>query len=534
MIDVFFKKERSLVLMWAAFIVLVASLPYIWGICITPPGYRYLGLTHNIDDGAVYLSWMRQAADGHFFIRNLFTNEPQAARQFNLLFLLMGNFVRFSHLSLIFVFHLFRVILGIVFLLAVWQFSKLFLDDSRQRLILIPLIGLSSGLGWLFVNAQSPTGPVDVWQPEAITFLSIYLNPLFLAGLILMLGSLYFLTLAHRDGRVVYAIYAGLMLLLLGNIHTYDVISVGCIWAAYVLSVAVISRKFPAKLVLFSLIAAAMSLPSVGYQYYLYHVDEVFKARANSPTPSPAIWSFFIGYGLILIGAIYGCLLSVRKIRRNGAISFDSSKLLLVVWGMVGFVLPYIPVGQQRKLVMGLHIPLCILCAYGLSKLLETASVSMRRVVLLSFVSVAAISNAIFMAKDMSMLNNGDTAPHYAAYFSSGQFRAYDYLRSIDKPDITIFADPSTSLFTPAYTGHQVYYGHWSETPNYMGKIKMWGAFTDKYVPQHIKEQILKESSANYIIWVDMHVPVEIKYSSAKLGMVFTADPVTIFKVRLN
>ena len=53
--------------------------------------FSFLGLTHNIDDGAVYLSWMRQSADGHFFIRNLFTNEPQVARQFNLLFLVMGG-----------------------------------------------------------------------------------------------------------------------------------------------------------------------------------------------------------------------------------------------------------------------------------------------------------------------------------------------------------------------------------------------------------------------------------------------------------
>ena len=61
-------------------------------------------------------------------------------------------------------------------------------------------MGLSSGIGWLIPHVQSPVGSVDVWQPEAITFLSIYLNPLFLAGLILMLGSFYYLLLARKHG----------------------------------------------------------------------------------------------------------------------------------------------------------------------------------------------------------------------------------------------------------------------------------------------------------------------------------------------
>ena len=224
--------ERNWVLIWAAVIVLLSSVPYLYGLANTPPGWHFVGLTHNIDDGAVYLSWMRQAADGGFFIRNLYTTEPQLAIQFNLLFLIMGWFAAITRLPLIWVFHIFRAGLGICLIWAIWRFAKLFMDDPNERRILIPLVGLSAGVGWLIPGNGPPTGPVDTWQPEAITFLSIYLNPLFLAGLILMIGAFYWLVLAHRTGCPACAALAGASLLLLGNIHTYDVFTVACVWTA--------------------------------------------------------------------------------------------------------------------------------------------------------------------------------------------------------------------------------------------------------------------------------------------------------------
>lgn len=287
------RSELKWVILWAVALVALSCVPYIVGMLLTPGGYQFLGLTHNIDDGAVYLSWMRQAADGHFFIRNLFTNEPQAGGQFNILFLMMGLFARVSHIPLIWVFHIFRVGLGVVLIFAVWQFSKLFLEDARQRRLLIPLVGLSSGFGWLIPGTKMPTGSVDVWQPEAITFLSMYLNPLFLAGLVLMIGAFYWLIVAQRTGRMKSAVCAGLHLLVLGNVHTYDVITVGCVWAVYMVAVSIIERKVAWRAIILSAIAAAIAVPSIAYQFHLYQVDEVFKARANSPTPSPAMWAFF-------------------------------------------------------------------------------------------------------------------------------------------------------------------------------------------------------------------------------------------------
>lgn len=479
MIDRLQHSELRWVLVWAVLIVLLASVPYMYGAFITPHGHSFTGLTHNIDDGAVYLSWMRQAADGHFFIRNLFTNEPQAARQFNVMFVKMGWFAAFAHLPLIAVFHLFRIVLGIALILGIWQFSKLFLDDERQRRLLVPLVGLSAGIGWLIPGAQAPTGSVDVWQPEAITFLSIYLNPLFLAALLLMLGAFYWLELARRENKARYAALAGLHLLVLGNVHTYDVLTVACVWTAYLIvyfRFEILDFRLKLRTLGLSALAAGIALPSIAYQFWVYSIDPIFRARANTEIFSPPILSFLEGYGLVLIGAV----VAVVMLWANRKSQIANPKWLLpVVWAVVGFAVPYAPIAQQRKLVMGLHIPLCILCAYALSRLLSRLPGSLGRIVLVGVLVVAAGSNARFAGYDMKLLAERQTVTHYTPYMQEQELAAMRYLRAHARSSDTIFAPPTFSLFVPALTGRRVYYGHWSETPNYTEKIARWAALSD-------------------------------------------------------
>jgi len=526
------RSEIGWVIAWAVVIVLVSSAPYMVGIASAPPGYHFLGLTHNIDDGAVYLSWMKQASDGHFFIRNLFTNEPQTARQFNVLFLVMGWTAHLAHLPLIWTFHLFRMLLGVGFMLCVYKFGRLFLNKPEQRRALIPIVGLSSGIGWL-LGARPPTGSVDMWQPEAITFLSIYLNPLFLAGLLLMLGSLYFLIDAQRTGRALSAVYAGLLLLLLGNVHTYDVITVGCVWTAYLAVLWAVERRFPRRLVLMSLLAALIALPSVGYQFYLYRIDEVFRARANSAAPSPAIWSFFAGYGLVLAGAAVGAgmLLMEHRRLRPAKPAEAPNGLVLIVWSVVGFAIPYIPVGQQRKLIMGLHVPLCILCAYAIARLLTLAPGNLQRLVLVLFITICCASNARFLADDASAVSTGCTAPGYAPYISSAELAAMDYLGKHAAPSDSVLAPPDFALFTPALAGRQVQYGHWSETPNYGEGINRWAALGNPATSLDAWSYIVSDNTRQYYVSTDRRWDPPPALISPRMIECFRSGPVGVYRI---
>lgn len=495
------RSEWRWVLGWGIAIIALSSIPYLWGWWLTPHGAQFTGLTHNIDDGAVYLSWMRQAADGHFFIRNLFTAESQPARAFNILFLLMGGVTRLLHIPLIWAFHLFRAGLGIALIFVVWKFSRLFLD-KRARMLLIPVIGLTSGVGWLIPGATAPNGSVDVWQPEAITFLSIYLNPLFIAGLVLMIGAFYWLELARRTGRSRYAVCAGLSMLALGNVHTYDVITVACVWTAYVVVLAFSDRKAFGKTIRLSAIAGLVAAPSVAYQAYILSIDPVFRARANTVITSPPIWSFLTGYGCILLGAAAGAWLYTRAAWRGPfpQPSTFNSQLLLISWSVVGFVVPYIPVAQQRKLIMGVQIPIAILCAYTLAWLLTRLPRTVGWGVVATVFLLSVGSNARFLAQDMRLLGDDRTVTHYRPYLLDSEVDAMRFLRRTAAPSDVILAPPDIALFTPAFAGRRVYYGHWSETPGYGAKLREYMDFAESCAAGEPDTSLIEHSRANRLV----------------------------------
>src|SRR5436189_2752495 len=100
--------ERRWAWGWALVAVALASLPYVLLLRRTPAGHVFWGFVNNPDDHCVYLAWMRQAEQGHFFFRNLFTGDPQSGRTINLFFWVLGVLARLTHLSLPLVYHLAR------------------------------------------------------------------------------------------------------------------------------------------------------------------------------------------------------------------------------------------------------------------------------------------------------------------------------------------------------------------------------------------------------------------------------------------
>lgn len=474
--------------------MILASTPYIAGSLMDGSGTTFTGLTWNIDDACVYLSWIRQVADGHILFRNNFTNEPQQGLQFNLLFMLMGSTVRATGLSPTAVFHIFRILLGAGLLLTVFGFARSFIPDLRKRLFFVALLAFSSGFGW-FLPENGHKGPIDTWQPEAITFLSLYLNPLFLAGVILMLASFHFLLQARISGKIKPAVIGGVMLLLLANIHSYDVVIVGAVWVGYLLISCLVERKVLWRAVYLSVIAMAIAIPALSYQIYLYITDEVFRLRANTPAPSPAIWSYFLGYGAVFIAALFAIPRALK----------GKKHLLLVVWVAIGFLLPYLPFAQQRKFVMGLHIPLAILAIMALWPLVSKLSWRSARAVILVFIMFTVIGNVYFVRRDIDWLKDNRTATIHKPFLLDSDLEAMEWLRENTKPDDTVFAPPHIALFVPAISGNNVYYGHWSETPQYELKLREWILFSRPDTPDEMRQAILQHIGSTYV--VDTSIP---------------------------
>ncbi|MEI6503583.1 MAG: hypothetical protein WCP21_21435 [Armatimonadota bacterium] len=201
------RRELAWVLAWAIFVMLLTCVPYYYATNLAH-GRTFSGFLWGVDEGNVYLTWMRQAAEGDLFFRNQYAVGPENPHFVNLFMQLGGRLSGLLNLRPIILFHALRLLGGLFLLLSFYRLTAEITRDRIARWAALTLASLGSGCGWLIVMKWPASGihPVDVgqaWQiqPEAITFPSLLLNGLFTTSMALMcLTFLYALRALRDDG----------------------------------------------------------------------------------------------------------------------------------------------------------------------------------------------------------------------------------------------------------------------------------------------------------------------------------------------
>jgi hypothetical protein len=509
------QRERLFYAGFGTLTLLLASFPYIYGALTTPHGYVYTGLTFNIDDVAVYLSWMRQAADGHFFQRNLFNTGPQQSHLFSLFSLLLGGVVRLTHLSLPAVYHLARVIFGGLTLWAITHLLRETLADARARQIAFALVCVSSGLGWLtggYDPSRGDNQPIDLWQPEAITFLSLYYTPLFLAALALMVVFVTAILRAEQSGRLSAVWPAAVAGALLGNFHTYDVIPLFAVWVAYRTVTDVVGRRIDIAGWQRLIVTGLASLPTTAYTYYTLTHDTAFGERdVKTLSPSP-LW-VTLGFGLVLLLAVVAI---VRP--RPAAFTNAAALRMMTTWAICGIAVSYLPVDFQRKMLMGVHVPLCLLAGAALAMLTAGLSGDFPKIAAAFGVLLTAPSNALFLMRDIGRLQANVGSTENRPYLTQNEAEALTWLRENTRPGDAVLVSPDPAshrrfpgfalkpylaVYLPAFAGDAVYNGHWSETASYGKKWQDSLRFFQDGTEDAFREELLRSNGIRYVLYAN-------------------------------
>lgn len=507
---------------WAAAVAAITLsatlIPYLAGAANSGPR-RFMWLGYNLDDACVYLSWMRQAAGFHALGYDLFTTAPQRADLLNPLFLALGVAGGALHIPLLLLFHTSRLIFGGILLWVCWRLVRLLAAGELEQKLAFLMVCSAAGLGWLPVwwNLPPIQAPIDTWQPEAITFLSLYLSPLFCFALALQALAILLLYRAYEDGSLRLAAYAGLCGLGLGLVHTYDVVSVGAVWllylgwstAAALRTAGADQRIAAARGWAQALLAAVITAPGVATIALELHNTTVFRERAAVATLSPSpIW-VLRGYGLSLVLALVAIGAAVAAASRRGSadrpgqqpavaqpFSSPASLRLLVSWLVANFAVSYLPTSFQRKLLQGEHFPVAILAGVGAAWLLSQPGARLRPKWRLPAGMLAAallcVTNVRFLLRDVSNFE-ADRAQtkQQRPYMESGENQALEWItRHVPAgeavqplPWLALVQTPAGRMqiapydmtlacFTPGMTGHPVYCGHWGETPDYGAKLQ--------------------------------------------------------------
>jgi hypothetical protein len=444
--------------------LLLTQLPYLYAAISAGSQYKFIGFLINPLDGLSYLAKMHQGWLGTWRFRLPYSADPGQGAYLFLFYIFLGHLARWTHLSILLTYHLARFLGSIFMLWALYRFFGKVFSDSSMRRTAFALAVLGSGIGWLAVPFGAVTS--DFWVAEAYPFLSAFSTPHFAIGLGLLLELLAPLAESVK-GALPHSLWrlAGVILLafLLGILSPFGVVIAIVVCAGMVARFA-IGHWEQVRREIGTLLRAPEFIrliwigvgggPWLLYDYWVVNHDPVLYGwNAQNLTPSPAIWDLILALSPALLLAIFGFMDILRKDNRG--------LHLLVIWSGLGLVLLYLPVGLQRRFLMGIFVPISGLAAVGLFLWSQRSRRS--QAFLTAFTLLVSMPTlAIIFLGALQVIQQRDAN----FYLSKGEDQALQWLDVHTPPGALVVASPQTGALIPAFTGRRVIYGHPFETVN--------------------------------------------------------------------
>ncbi|MBI3963739.1 MAG: hypothetical protein HY341_01950, partial [Candidatus Kerfeldbacteria bacterium] len=405
---------------YAAIIVAVLVLtaaPYVVGMLATPKGAVFAG-SHTLTPGdfSVYFSYLEQVREHTGLVRDLYTTEANVWPFFTPFWTTAGIVGAMLHLPPGITLHLVRLLLIAPFLAVVAVFVETIFRSSTMRRWAFVFIAFSSGSGMLVLPylkpfLSAPPGyyhyPVDLWVPEAITFLTLYHNPLFIAALTGLVAAFTFLVRAFDapgDRHAVFWAGAGAFVaILLHPFHAYTLLAT---IGLYLLLRLAARRHLDGRQLRILVEVGLIALPAVLYHAAVLRLDPGAAGRAAQNINLMTTWWLTIGsYGVLGLLAVVGVVIALRR-------QFsDHRRLFLVSWFVAHAFLIYAPLQFQRRLTEGWHIPMALLALIAIVAIGRAVFSRVPRIVgdaltnpvlhVLAFVFIFTLSNANVIAVDL-------------------------------------------------------------------------------------------------------------------------------------
>jgi hypothetical protein len=297
--------------------------------------------------------------------------------------------------------------------------------------------------------------------------------------------------------------------LVLAIIQPFAPIAVFAILGVTLLLLRWRDRSWPRSQFWIAVCVGAITAPLLVYLYLATQIDPVLRGwSAQNQTPSPPVIDYVIGYGLLIVLAIPAARSAWRR-RSN----WD---LLLLAWIVVTVPLLYAPFPLQRRWSLGLHVPIGLLAALGLSQMIR--GVWARRVII-----AATLPTSILL---VLVLIGGAVARDPHIYLTTDEYAALTWLHAHAQFDEVVLAAPDTGAFIPAFAGQRVVYGHPYETVDADQKRQM---VTDFFEGRNVDAL----RGANYVLIGPRERALGTPDLAAlPLSEVFRSGTVSVYKVK--
>ncbi len=516
---------------WVALVtlalMLISSLPYLVAWAVTPEGMHFTGLIFNFTDGHSYIAKMRQGFAGSWSFRLPYTPEPHDGAPVYLFYLFWGHVARCFNLPLIVVYHGVRVMGGAAMLLALYMLASRLSDDVGERRIMFMLAALGSGLGWLVGLLGTATS--DLLVPEAFPVYALLVNAHFPLAMGLMAGiancGLRIVTVEWSEAdngkrRWVWGLGMILAAAALGVIQPFGLLTVFGGLGVMLVQVAR-ERGVPWRAVTWVFSAGAMALPYPLYMQWVLGSDPVLAEwSVQNVTLSPPIWDWALSYGLVLVLAVLGTTFAARRRSAGG--------WLLLGWVAATLVGLYAPSSLQRRLSLGLGVPVGLLAGMGWWRGVRPLIRGRRRRLLQGLAVMFCSMTPIFLLlSPLPVVTVGDRR----FYLDHEEWVALEWLRDEGESDAVVLCAPQMGLFVPAWAGQPVVYGHPFETVNAERREAQVKAYWAGEMSLAEQELFLQENRVGYVLVGPREVESG-KWGVENWEVVFEAEDVKVYELR--
>jgi hypothetical protein len=525
------KKEKRWVIWFALIVIVVTSLPYLWGFIRQGTDWRYTGLLIGTEDGNSYLAKMLLGSHGDWLFRTPYTPFQQTGFLAFLPYYLLGKLTwgPNQHFQIVALFHLFRFAAGFLSILATYDFLAVFVQDVKLRRIGVALATLGGGLAFLSLLGLNQLWggrlPLEFYSPETFGFLEIFSLPHLALGRAFFLWGLRKYLLDQQNNEWATRLIAGVFWLGLGFMQPLTVVVGWVILGVHLLSIAIWnwirhSKDWGTWWVHFwrAFWMVIISAPLVLYTFISFKIDPFLRGwESQNIIKSPPFGDYLLAFGVILPLVVIGVVKTLKTINERS--------ILLVGWIAIFPLLAYAPYNLQRRLPEGIWAALIVIAMIGLlslvGKLRKVAQVWLYFaftpaliLILGGFISANRVSLPLFRPED--------------------ETSAFTYLAEhADKGQI-ILAAYDTSNVLPTWAPLRVFIGHGPESIKLKEIRPRVEAFFQTSTEDSTRIELLNEFQVAYIIWGpqekalgDWNPP-----SSSLVDLVYKNQTFDVYKVK--
>jgi hypothetical protein len=525
-------RDRFLLALCIGALLLLTSLPQLYGSLSSPTDRRFMGIVLDVPDTAQYFSWLR-AHQHALIVSNLMTPEPNQPAFFNLLWLCLGRLASWTGISFAFAFQLLRLVVGVAFGYTLFWLYGLLAEDRREQWLATILVLVGGGVGWIWVIEKYLTRradllyPLDVQVAEPNAFLSLIGYPHFLLAAALVLAILGLFIVGVQTARMAAYGLAGLIGLTLGLQHAYDLITVYGVLGGFVLLLWWNRQQFPRREAAGLILIGLLSSPPAAYFTYLTSHDPIWRqvlaqfGNAGVYTPNPLHLLIIFGPQLPLALATLPGLLRRQR----------DADLLLLAWVVVGFGLLYIPTDFQIHMLNPYQVPLAILAVRAARRIAGSPGKAtwLRKAAPALLLAIAIPVNLYLFTWRFV-----DLRRHQAPYYlHQDEVAAIEWLNQ-QRGDGVVLSDETLGQYVPALAGKRTVLAHWAQTIDYYTKRAQIARFFDSATPQPERAALLERYHVSYVLVGEdeLRAGAQSILTTPELEKTFETPAAVVYRVR--